>query len=361
MKSAKPRKKPVKRKPLVHKANAAKRAIRQRRPLHKKVLLHPITVFFLLCVGVFIVGSTFRARADEVVVTAKVAAPALLTGADITSPLDGDTFTSNTVTVVGTCPVGSYVKVTRNAVLAGVASCDGAGAYEVIMSLFPGSNILQAQAYNITDDPGPVTSPVTVIYNAPVVIPPGPIVIPEIPSQGTTGQSVDVDAVDTPGDLPVILTSFDYKSTPVNNVFSWDVYLAGGKAPYTLYINWGDGTDSVVKAPKPEKLTITHTYEEQGYYNVKIKMVDARDRVSMMQLVAVIKSPITPTAINNVVNSTQSKSFFSEGWALLVKNWLAVAWGSYITVTLMAVSFWLGERQELTELALRRRHRGHKV
>ncbi len=338
----------------------AKATVRRRRPIHKKVLLHPITIFFLLCVGVFIVGSTIRALASDIAVTAKVAAPALADGALILSPVDGAVFTQETVSVTGTCPVNSYVTVERNAIFAGVGFCDGTGAYAVSISLFPGANVLSAQAYNLTDDAGPVTPDVSVIYTVPETIPPGPISVPEIPEQGSDDH-VDISSVDTPGDLPVILSSYGYRPVTADSVFSWDIYLAGGRAPYTLYVNWGDGQESTIKEDKAEKVTMRHSYKKQGYYNIKIKMVDAKNKVSVLQLVAVVQSPVTPSAINNIINSPGSKSFFSEGWALLVKNWLAVAWGSYITVTLMAVSFWLGERQELSELALRRRNRSHKV
>ena len=222
MKSKAVQKKPVKKKISVKKAAPAKAALTRKRPIHKRVLLHPITVFFLLCVGVFIVGSTFRARADEVVVTAKVAAPALSDGAFIVSPSDGATFSNGTVSVVGTCPSDSYVEVTRNAALAGVSTCDSGGAFEVVISLLPGTNILQAQAYNMTNDPGPVTPSISVIYNAPVVISPGPISLPEVPAQGAGTETIDVSSVETPGDLPVILTSFEYKPVSLGSAFSWD-------------------------------------------------------------------------------------------------------------------------------------------
>ena len=67
---------------------ALKRKIRKSLPFHKRLLLHPLSVMVILCVGVFLISWTFRVIADSISVTATVPAPPLTQGAVITSPLD---------------------------------------------------------------------------------------------------------------------------------------------------------------------------------------------------------------------------------------------------------------------------------
>src|SRR4051794_36918893 len=114
-----------------------RRQARQRRA-HKKFLLHPATIFGLICCGVFIVGWTFRALADSYDVSAKVA---LTRGAHIVQPAANGTFTASPISVSGDCPDYSYVKIYRNGSFAGVAYC-GSGSYQLNVSLIPGLNTL---------------------------------------------------------------------------------------------------------------------------------------------------------------------------------------------------------------------------
>src|SRR6185437_8114462 len=68
---------------------AIKRRVRRQSPLHKRIILHPLSVMIVLCAGVFITGWTYQVVADYYSLTAKVAAPALTQPAVITSPVDG--------------------------------------------------------------------------------------------------------------------------------------------------------------------------------------------------------------------------------------------------------------------------------
>src|SRR6476661_138511 len=76
----------------------------ERRPAaHKRVLLHPVTAFLLLCVGVLVAGSTFHGQAISYDVSAKVSAPALGHPATITSPAGKKHVTDPLVAVQGNC------------------------------------------------------------------------------------------------------------------------------------------------------------------------------------------------------------------------------------------------------------------
>jgi len=160
---------------------------RSSHPLHKRIALHPLTVLVLLCVGVFIVGSTFKAGAEDLTVTAAVHAAVPTSPAVITSFTDQQHTTDQQVTVSGTCPTDTYVKLFQNGEFAGVAQCDN-GSFSIPISLTPGANKLQAQDYNITDDEGPQSPAITVYYD-------NVTVTPQQPSQVPTGLTVStVDA-----------------------------------------------------------------------------------------------------------------------------------------------------------------------
>ena len=149
------------------------------RPLHKRLALHPLTILALLCFGVFMVGATFRAQADTLQVTATVHAQLPSAPAVITSYYDQQHVSTPDGTVSGTCPADSYVKLYRNDAFVGVADCS-AGSFSMPIIFNVGANKLQARVYNITDDEGLQSSPVTVYYDQTTVT-------PQVPDSTPTG------------------------------------------------------------------------------------------------------------------------------------------------------------------------------
>jgi len=157
-------------------AHTAHKRTNRKRPIHKRVLLHPITAFLLLCVGVLVAGSTFRGQAATYDVTAKVPAPALTSPAVITSPSDQAHLTASIVTVEGTCPSESYVNLYRDDAFSGSDVCSG-GYFHIQTSLSLGVNGLQTRVFNYTDDEGPGAALIHVYYDLPSEVVP-PIVAP---------------------------------------------------------------------------------------------------------------------------------------------------------------------------------------
>ena len=144
-------------------ALAARKTVRRTLPRHKQLVLQPVSLLLLLCIGVLLVACTLKVLADSYTVHAVVPAPALITPAVITAPTSGMQFTKQTTIVQGTCPDASYVTLSDNGIVAGVESCSS-GGFSISLDLSPGSNQLQAQDYNITDDAGPTSLVVTVTY-----------------------------------------------------------------------------------------------------------------------------------------------------------------------------------------------------
>ncbi len=330
----------------------AKLVVKRARPIHHRIVLHPISIFTLLCVGVFIVSWTYRANADSYVVTAKVAAPALVDAATIDSPRDGAVYGTNTITVSGQCPANSYLVLYRNAAMSGVATCSVTGTYDIQTSLYPGTNILKVQDYNLTDDPGPTTPVITVTYNPPI----SPVInVPSgnpntSPTQNTTYVNYPDGQLPVPEDIPLITATFTYQTFEPGAQFEWKLDVNGGTAPYNLLTNWGDDTTSVQTVDKPSLVRISHVYKKSGHYNIIVKITDAKGSVSILQLVAIIKVPGSLVFNGSLPHDEGKGSFLTSGAGLIARHWLAIVWSSYATVTLMAISFWLGERQKVAEL-----------
>ena len=109
---------------------------------------------------------TYKAVADVTINAARYAQP-LTEGATIIDPVDGTTLSGQApITVSGTCPDSSYVKVYSNGIFKGVSLCNTDQTFQIQVSLFNGSNTLLAQDFNVTDQAGPVTPSILVTLPA---------------------------------------------------------------------------------------------------------------------------------------------------------------------------------------------------
>src|SRR5262249_14850752 len=143
--------------------------------------------------------------------------------------------------------------------------------------------------------------------------------------------------------VPLLLTaSFKYRVFQTGEGLAWPVAIKGGTPPYTVTVDRGDKTSSQLSLPDARTFYLDYAYNLAGDYVIH---VNARDKVgdtTTLQLVAIVKgSPVPGASSTGAITSGQSSGSF---------NWLIVAWPAYVTVVLMAISFWLGERQELVKL-----------
>jgi hypothetical protein len=314
-----------------------KKQLKQRRQFHQRFLLHPITVFGLLCLGVFIIGMTLKVTASSYQVTARVPAAPLTEGADITSPVDGTRVAAVPITVIGTCPADSYVKLIRNGIFSGVAWCDN-GGFSIQTDLSAGENSLVAQDYNITDDAGPASGGIVVNYTPPVP-----------PVVGTTGGTSGgtVPNGSSSNSLPLLISAdFSFHAFDLGSKFSWPLQISGGKAPYSVAVDWGDGQTDELKSG--QKLVLSHMYKSTGYYPVVVTVRDSSGRSATLQFAALIR---TQGAAG--FTTKQGTPVSSIGLITRIQQWLWLIWPAYTVTILMAVSFWLGERQELMQLLKR--------
>ncbi len=137
---------------------------RSNRPLHKKLLLHPVSILLVLCTGVVLAASTLQSMAGSFDLTATVPAPLPHTAATITSHYDQQHTPSSLISVVGSCPDNSYVKLSHNGFVSAIAWCTNS-TFHAQTSLTAGANQLQAKVYNITDNEGPSSPAITIYYD----------------------------------------------------------------------------------------------------------------------------------------------------------------------------------------------------
>jgi hypothetical protein len=388
----------------------------------------------LLCAGVIIAGSTFQGFAATYDVTATVPAQPLTSPATITAPYHQQHVPHAAVQVSGICPGQSYVKLFRSAVFSGVSQCTD-NKFQIQTNLNPGENSLEAKVYNITDDEGPASAPVTVYHDTTTVMFEPPTETPttltvdsvetntykksavrevsdrptvsgyappfsdvtvtfysdpvtcktqadsqgwwsctlqqalpegthrvEVIAQTTEGKTLkfppfQIKVVPSKANLllrspettpVVILADYRYQAHLPGEAFSWELTVTGGIPPYAVAIEWGDDSRSSIPTNAGEQFAITHAFPEPKTYQPLVIATDKKGATAVMQLSAVVQG-IAATANITSDNKGSSDSFFA--W---FRQYVWLVWPVYGAVVLMAVSFWLGEKEVFRRLSERR-------
>jgi hypothetical protein len=309
------------------------------------------------------IGWTYHALA-AVTISATIEAPPLLTQATITSPTDGTVTTQQIITASGTCPPQSYIALSVNNLFSGVAWCNSQNEYSIVTSVNDGTNTLNVQDYNTTNEPGPTSKSLQVVYTAPVVPQQSSTTISSSDggvgsedSVNTTipaGQSTDSTAATA---TPMVLSSsFQFYTFKPSAAFSWKMELEGGEPPYDVNIDWGDGTTSHLYFPTDPTFWLKHTYLKEGYYAIQVHSTDRTAIVRNLQLAALITGakaggPFpsdTPGSTQGVPPPPPPLQPEESSLAGRLKgnfSLFMLVWPTYGIVALMTVSFWLGERQ----------------
>lgn len=323
----------------------AKKRRRALMPFHKRVTLHPVNLLFLLCTGVLLVAWTLHAIAVSYTVTASVLAPELPSGAQITSPSDGQTFTSLPVIITGTCPPNSYVILTDNGQESGVSWCTN-NTFEIQTGLYAGLNTLNSQDYNITDNPGPTTPNITLTYNPPANQTQSNTSSSSSRQKSGSGSSNSNGTVSSTVTPLIITTNFTFQAVATNQTFSTSLNVDGGVPPYQLSIDWGDGTSQTITLSNDPSFTINHIYHSHGYYPITTKVVDSIGNKQYLQTAAFIKLPGAASFLTSPATPKPPQISLFSRFLRSTKGWLLVIWPSYLVVLLMVFCFWLGEKEQ---------------
>lgn len=229
--------------------------------------------------------------------------------ATIGTPSNGQVFSSIPITVAGLCKPGLLIKVFSNNVFVGSATCDTSGSYSLKIDLFSGRNDLVSRVYDALDQQGPDSNVVSVTFNDAQFI--------------QFGSHVSV--------------SSNYARLGANpgSVLSWPIIISGGRSPYALSVDWGDGNGNDLQTVTfAGQMNITHTYSQAGVYTMVVKVSDANGTSAYLQLVGVGNGQISG-ALNG-----------SNQITTVTKN--VVLWQPLlVTIPLLLLAFWLGQRYEL--------------
>ncbi|MDB5178116.1 MAG: hypothetical protein JWN01_59 [Patescibacteria group bacterium] len=281
---------------------------------HHRDTSYALLVFLTLGVGVLMGSFSWAARSatsggGSYAISATVPGPRPASPAVITSPSNGQSFSTNPVTVSGTCPSKALIKIFTNGILAGSVLCEN-GRFSIPVDLVIGKNDLTARAYNALDQEGPSSPAVTVTLNQP---------------PGGYGFSSEL----------IIQSENYYRGTQPGEEVVWPVELVGGQAPYAVSVDWGDGTSDLITRLAPGPFTVRHTYKKVGGYlgsfPLIIRATDAVGHTAYLQLTTIVNA-----AVASSTNAKTVAQQFNIVWI----------WPLWIVVLLMILSFWLGERRE---------------
>jgi hypothetical protein len=264
------------------------------------------------CLVLFGMGGTVWAQSSQSGsgasgIQGTLSAPPPTTGATISIPGNGQTFTQLPITVSGLCPKGLLVKIFKNNVFSGSVECQS-GSYSILIDLFNGQNELVARVYDALDQAGPDSNKVIVTF-----------------SDNRPGA----------GSRPTLTSNFAKRGANPGEELIWPIILSGGSGPYAVSIDWGDGKPAELKSLSfPGPFDIKHVYDSPGVYNVVVKVTDKDGGSAFLQLVAIANGPLSQ---ENQKGGDKDKEIVT------VILWQPAAF----MIALVALAFWLGERYKL--------------
>lgn len=285
---------------------------------HEHTSYGPLFVL-LLIVGLVLTISTVNAQspgpqAGSIGLTGGMPGKPPDTAAVITSPRNGQRFTTSPVNVSGTCPSGTLVQIYKNDIFAGSTPCDGSGRFSVDVDLLIGQNILIARVYDALNQPGPDSAPVTVFYDA---LPPQP---------------AGLNPLGFGGAQLLLVTDAVYRGIFPNQTMKVPVTVLGGTPPYAVNVQWGDLENKLV--PRNDNLLfhVEHVYKKPGVFQLTLQATDSQGRVAFLTVAAIVNGQPDQAAGGT---STDEKS-----------NTLFVLWPLFVAAVAVVIAFWLGERRE---------------
>lgn len=273
-------------------------------------------IFLCICLlaGCFIIFFTSNSvLANSYDVTATVPAPLPTQPAIITSPSAQQRVTTRNVRIQGTCSSDTaYVTLYRANEFAGTAICN-AEVFDIPVTLLPEANILQTKALSSTGGEGPAAPSIVLYYD-----PPLPTASIEVPLVTLLPAPAQPSLKPTPS--PLFITSDQtYTKHKTGEHSSWTLNIQGGISPYTITIEWGDGS-STTKSTDAATIDLEHTYTKPNHYQILIRASDSTGVQASLQLIAVV----TGDQIKTLPNDTSPPSQQLPSWVAPVATSVAV-------------------------------------
>ena len=245
--------------------------------------------------------------------------PPPTTTASIAAPANGTAYSTSPITVSGSCTNDLLVEVYDNGALVGAINCQNS-TYSIQVSLFTGTNDINATQFDDLDQASPDSNHISVTYN-----------------------NADFQAF---GTLVTLTSDYGRRAASPGADLTWPLLLSGGTGPYAVSVDWGDGKPVELKSqPLSGQFSVDHAYAQSGIYHVVVKVADTNGVSAFLQLVAVANG--TPTA-----GSTVGTSGGGSTGTVTKVLWLPTAVG----LVLLLPTYWLGRRSELVSLHRKLEH-----
>jgi hypothetical protein len=245
----------------------------------------------------------------------------------ISIPGNGTVFEEIPITVSGLCTDTLLIRIFKNNVFGGSVICDG-GSFSLQIDLFPGLNELVARQYDDLDQASPESNKpqVTFAIDTPVV--PG--------SPDDVGQRV------------TLTSNFARRGADPGSELVWPITISGGRGPYAVSVDWGDGTNDLLTRDAAGTFDIKHTFDRPGVYRLLIKATDADGESAFLQLVAIANGNISTAGDDLATGPTVTR--------------IRVLWQpALIAIPFLISSFWLGKRYQLKRVRYRMKHQLYPI
>ena len=290
------------------------------RRLPRSATSHGVLLVILLLTGVLVFSTSHVAVADiteqgQVAVAGFVRGPAPDRAAVITQPANNSTTHVSPIAVSGVCYGFNIIQIYKNGIFAGSTMCTNQ-KFLLSIDLLIHRNELVAKTVDNMGQYGPDSNPVVVNY------------IPVMPL--TTGSR-----------QLLLTTDQSYQAATAGKSFNLELIATGGKLPYALPIDWGDGTASVVPQDAEGVVKIPHTYQYGGLYKVKTGLTDSAGSKATLDVMVVVNG--TPKPAPAFTGPTEEPPTY-------VAPSLKLIWPLYLLSIALVAVFWLGERAELYRL-----------
>jgi hypothetical protein len=288
-----------------------------------------VSLLFVAAVLSFFASSQVRAESYEV--EAKVSAAIATEPAIISSPSTGSEFSVNNTTISGTCPVttpSQLVLIWRNGIFAGSGPCNS-GTFSINITLVSGQNSLIPKLRNVTNDAGPSGSAILVSYTPPV-IPENPP-----PAQIETGTTTDIaqDSNQTtqeqespakPASNLSLSTEDGFVVFDMSGETSLTINIVEGDSPYTVIIDWGDGTKQTYTFDSAGEKILTHKYATKDNKTISIAVTDESGKTVFLTLGAVSLTTV-PQEQTTGKSNTSADTLGTTGWIAVAAASLVIA------------------------------------
>ncbi len=299
-----------------------------------KYTSYAVLFFLLALTGALLLFAGQAARADQQQQQGSINLGGMVQGPPpsqaplIVQPVNNSHVTSNIIDVKGLCEAGLVVEVYRNGAFSGSVFCNSDGNFKLTITLIPGSNQLHARQGDSFGRYSPDSATTTVFYDVPTSV--------QQRSAGAGGV--------TARPLLIYTTPVQWGVSP-GNTLKLDYQINGGLPAYAVTIDWQDKSRNDLYSHEDEgDFSATHRYNQPGQYTVTIFASDKLGNHALIQTTIIVNGKGTTAATIDPCAQPAAATTLECYFPNRITAFLDRVWPALIVATLMAASFWVGER-----------------